>query len=344
MKALRYYDRNTLKVEEIPVPEIEEDEVLVETKACGICSSDILDWYREPRAPMFFGHEVTGTIVNIGKKVSAFSIGDRVFVHHHVPCMTCEYCASGNYSMCEAFRQSHLDPGGFSEYIRVPGENVRKGLIRLPDTLSFIEATFIEPLACCIQAVQRASLRMGDRVVIFGAGFNGLLLLVLSCIFGGENPIVVEPNSYRARLALELGARGVISDASGNLNAAVRDLNGGKLARVVFVTPPNTLAIQAAFDVVDRGGTILIYAPSPPGEVFNVDIFRIYFSQLTVRTSYSASPLETRQAVRFLEAKKEAFLKIPVTRYPFVAFEEAFSAIRKNPKVIKAVFDLTGTQ
>jgi len=150
----------------------------------------------------------------------------------------------------------------------------------------------------------------------------------------------VEPNPYRAGLALELGARGVIADFSGNLNAAVRDLNGGKLVRVVFVTPPSTSAIQAAFDVVDRGGTILIYAPSPPGAMFGIDIFRLYFSQLTIRTSYSASPLETRQAVRFLEVKREEFLKIPVIRYPFAAFEEAFVAVRKNHKVVKVVLDL----
>jgi L-iditol 2-dehydrogenase len=339
MKALCYYDRNTVKMEEIPVPVIGRDEVLVETKACGICSSDVLDWYKEPKAPLFFGHEAVGIVKQTGEEVSNFSAGTRVFVHHHIPCMVCRYCAKGNYSMCEAFKKNYIDPGGFSEYIRVLGESVRKGLVELPDSFSFIEGTFIEPLACCLQAVKRASLHVGDSVAIFGAGFNGLLLAILSKIFGAANVIVVEPNSYRAELASRLGAQATLSPFCEALKKEIRDLNNGNLVDVVFVTPPVPSVISSALEVVDRGGTVLLYAPSQPGTKLSLEVFQVYFSQLTIRTSYSASPLETRQAVEILTNQREIFSKIPVTVYPFTRFKEAFTALRKNSEIVKVVLD-----
>ena len=335
MKALRYYSRGVVRAEEVPIPEIDEDEVLVKTEACGICSSDILDWYREPKAPSFFGHEAVGKVTRVGRKVSGFTVGERVFVHHHVPCMVCRYCKKGDYSMCDAFRKSSIDPGGFAEYIRVPGENVRKGLIRIPEVLSTIEATFIEPLACCIQAVQRASLRIGERVAIFGAGFNGLLLAILSREFGAASVVVVEPNTHRREIAWSLGVVDRVFDASEEALRLLKREWG--LADVVFVTPPLPSVINNAVEVADKGGTILIYAPSPPGSKLSVDIFHLYFSHLTVKTSYSASPLDTRLALSLLLRRRGVFQQIPVVQYPFLEFEKAFRDFREDSRIIKAV-------
>lgn len=337
MKALLYHDRRTVTMEEIPIPEIQNDEVLVETKFCGICSSDILDWYREPKAPMFFGHEAVGIVKRVGSEVVGFSVGDSVFVHHHVPCMVCRYCARGNYSMCEVFKSSNLDPGGFSEYIRVPEENVRKGLLKLPENLPLWEGTFIEPLACALQAVKRSSLRVGDRVALFGAGFNGILLLIVARIFGAESVIVFEPNSYRAEVARHLGASAVFDPQK------FGDMQTIPKAEVVFVTPPFANVIEKALFVAEQGGTVLLYAPSPPGEYLNLDIFNFYFSQLTLRTSYSASPLETRQALHLLETYLPTFAQIPVVKYPFTRFQEAFVALRGNPEILKVILDFTSS-
>lgn len=333
MKALRYYSREVVKAEEIPVPAIDEDEALVRTEACGICSSDILDWYREPKAPLFFGHEAVGKIVQVGRKVADFSEGDRVFVHHHVPCMVCRYCRKGNYSMCDAFRKSSIDPGGFAEYIRVPGENVRRGLLKIPETLSPVMATFIEPLACCIQAAQRACLEIGDRVVIFGAGFNGLLLSIVAREFGATLVFVVEPNAYRANVVRSLGTVDEVFPPD--------ELSLQKLAQehinVAFVTPPFPSVIKSAVRVVDRGGIVLVYAPSPPDNVLDIDLFHLYFSHITIRPSYSASPLDTRLAVALLTKRQEVFQRIPIVVYHFLDFEKAFRDLRNNPQVIKAI-------
>ncbi len=337
MKALRYYDRHTLKIEDFPVPEIAEDEVLVETKACGICASDILDWYREPKAPTFLGHEPAGVIVKTGSFVQGFKVGDRVFVHHHVPCFVCRYCRAGEFSMCSSFRESNIYPGGFAEFIRVPGENVRKGLLLLPENVSFVEATLIEPLACCVQAFRRSSFRRGDAVLVVGAGFNGLALTQLARVYGADLVFVVEPDPFRRKLASSLGADVVADPYHEDVVEILRRENKGHLADVVFVTPPFPEAIEKAVNWIDRGGRLLLYAPCQPGEKFSIEVNSFYFSHLTIRASYSASPLDTREALSLLEKGSiRADLLISCV-LPFAEFKKAFQRARNDKKSIKCV-------
>ena len=338
-KALKYYDRKTVKMETVLIPPLEEDEVLVETKACGICSSDIMDWYREPHAPAFFGHEPAGVIVKTGPRVKGFRLGDRVFVHHHVPCFVCRYCRKGDYSMCLNFRENGIYPGGFSQFIKVQGENVRRGLLTLPSSLPFVNATLIEPIACCLQAIHRAGVSVGDTVVVVGAGFNGLILTFLSKIFGSQKTIVIEPNEFRLELASRLGADGVVNPEKENLVEAIREINEGRLADVVLVTPPFPQVLESSISLVDRGGILLLYAPSAPGESFAFPIYQVYFSQITIKTSYSASPIHTREALQLLNNDLIDVDQL-VTTYSFSDFEKAFSAVRNDKKLIKAVLEI----
>jgi len=335
-EALKYYDRKTVKLETVPLPPLKEDEVLVETKACGICSSDVMDWYREPHAPAFFGHEPTGVIVEAGSMVEGFQSEDRVFAHHHVPCFVCHYCRKGNYSMCLNFRENGIYPGGFSRFIKVKGENVRRGLLTLPPSLSFVSATLIEPVACCLQAIHRAGVSVGDTVVVIGAGFNGLILVLLSKIFGSQKTIVIEPNEFRLEIASCLGVDGVINPDKENSVEAIKKINEGRLADVVLVTPPFPQVAESAISLVDRGGTLLLYAPSVPGESFAFPIYQVYFSQITIKTSYSASPIHTREALQLLNSGLIDGEQL-VTTYSFSDFEKAFSAVRDDKKLTKAV-------
>ncbi len=338
VKALKYYDRKTVKMEEVSIPQLENDEVLVETKACGICSSDVMDWYREPHAPTFFGHEPTGVIVKAGSMVKDFRPGDRVFVHHHVPCFVCRYCRKGNYSMCPNFRENGIYPGGFSQFIKVKGENVRRGLLILPPTLSFIDATLTEPIACCLQAIYRSGISVGDTVVIIGAGFNGLVLTFLSKIFGSQKTIVVEPDEFRLKLASRLGADEGINPNRENTIEAIKEINGGRLADVVLVTPPFPQVVESSISLVDRGGTLVLYAPSAPGESFSFPIYQVYFSQITIKTSYSASPLLTREALALLNSNQSNINQL-ISVYPFSDFEKAFSAVRYDKTLVKVVLE-----
>jgi len=173
MKCAMYYNNRDIRLEEIPVPKIGKDELLVKMRACGICGSDVLEWYRVKKAPLVLGHEMTGEIAEAGSNVSEYHLGDRVFVSHHVPCNTCRYCLSGHHTLCDTLRSTNFDPGGFAECIRVPAINVDRGVFLLPVEVSYEQGTFIEPLACVLRGQKIAHLQPGQSVFILGAGISG---------------------------------------------------------------------------------------------------------------------------------------------------------------------------
>src|SRR5689334_6445405 len=176
MRVVTYYTNDDIQVKDMVVPEIGAGELLVQLRACGICASDVMEWYMRPRAPLYPGHEPVGVVAATGKGVEQFAVGQHVFLHHHVPCMVCHFCARGSFSQCATFRATRLYPGGLAEYIRVPAQNVLLDVLPLPDELSFEAATLIEPLACCVRGIERAMIRAGDSVLVLGAGSNGLML------------------------------------------------------------------------------------------------------------------------------------------------------------------------
>ncbi|RKZ06393.1 alcohol dehydrogenase, partial [bacterium] len=143
MKAAVYYNNHDIRIEEYPVPEISDDELLVKVESCGICGSDVMEWYRIKKAPLVLGHEIAGTIFEVGRNVEKFAAGQEVFVSHHVPCNTCRYCLAGMHSLCDTLRTTNFDPGGFSQFIRVPRINVDRGTFVLPSSISFDEGTFV---------------------------------------------------------------------------------------------------------------------------------------------------------------------------------------------------------
>src|SRR5918999_5296806 len=150
MRVAMYYNNQDVRLQELPVPGVGPGELLIRIRASGICGSDLMEWYRIKKAPLVLGHEITGEVVEVGGGVENFCVGDRVFASHHVPCGTCRYCAAGHQSVCELLRTTHFDPGGFAEYIRVPKLNVELGTLRIPDSMTFDEGSFIEPLACVV--------------------------------------------------------------------------------------------------------------------------------------------------------------------------------------------------
>jgi len=147
MRVARYYSRDEIRLEQMAIPDIGPGEMLVQVKACGLCGSDLMEWYADSKAPTVLGHEPVGLVSRLGEGVKGFALGDRVFVHHHVPCFICHYCLRGNYSSCRTFGASRIYPGGFAEYIRVPAINVERDVLHLPEGLGFKEATLIEPTA-----------------------------------------------------------------------------------------------------------------------------------------------------------------------------------------------------
>ncbi|MDQ2717067.1 MAG: alcohol dehydrogenase catalytic domain-containing protein, partial [Chloroflexota bacterium] len=218
MNAVTYYSYDDIRLENRSVPAIADQELLVRIHGCGLCGSDIVKIVQQAPPPVVLGHELTGTVVERGRAVSAFALGQRVIVAHHVPCGACHYCRHGNYSMCASFKASNIDPCGFAEYIRVPAPHVQHTTLALPDSLSAEEGSFTEPLACCVRAVRRTPLLAGDSVVVMGLGSVGLLMVQAVKALADVRVYGIDLLPERLQLARELGADGVLQ-ASGDEEA-----------------------------------------------------------------------------------------------------------------------------
>ncbi len=303
MLAAFYYNNHDVRVEEIPVPSIGEDEALLKVMASGICGSDVLEWYRVPKAPRVLGHEATGVISKVGSKTKNVKVGDRVFVSHHVPCTTCRYCQRGNHTACHTLHTTNYYPGGFAQYIQIPKINVECGIYKLPDAMSFEEGTFIEPLACVSRGQRLSNLQKEDLLLIIGSGISGILHAQLAKFKGVKNIIVADINPYRLELAKKFGANHALN-AKDNIPEKLKEINDGHLADQVVVCTGATSAAMSAMDCVESGGTILFFAVPDPTVKLSVPINQFWRNEITMRTSYGAAPNDLEDSLRFLATGK----------------------------------------
>ncbi len=283
----------------MPTPQIGPGEVLLKSLACGICGSDVMEWYRIHKAPLVLGHEATGEIVEVGEGVKIFKEGDRVFVSHHVPCNTCHYCLHGNHTVCDTLRTTNFDPGGFAEYVRVPEINVDRGVFILPDDLSLEDGTFIEPLACVVRGQRLARVEPGQTVVVIGSGISGLLHILLARASGAGKIIATDISEYRMEMAEKLGADSVIS-AHDDLPSHLLKLNSNRLADRVIATTGAVPALNTAIKSVDRGGTVLFFAPGGPDVKLSVPFNDFWKNCITLMPTYGASPVDIEVAIELL--------------------------------------------
>jgi len=304
MKVAMYYDQQKIRIEEAPTPEIGDGEALVEMKACGVCGSDLMDWYLKRRAPLVLGHEPSGILSKKGTSVKDFDVGDRVFVHHHVACLTCHYCRHGDYTLCAQFHETNIKPGGFAEYFKVPASNLQIDTLRLPDSLSFEEATLIEPMGCCIRALRKCGLQVGDSVAIIGAGATGIIHVALSKIFGAAITIVSDLLDYRLNVAKKFGADIAVNPKDEDLTRIIRAETAERGADVAIVTAPSLDAYKAGLDACRKGGKLCVFGPTEPGEYLRISPKEIFFSEVQIIPSYSTSHLETRVALELLGSGK----------------------------------------
>jgi L-iditol 2-dehydrogenase len=298
-----YYNNHDVRIQDVPKPEIGDDEILVKVMASGICGSDVTEWYRVPKAPRILGHEATGVIEQVGSKVAEYKVGDRVFVSHHVPCGKCRYCLRGNHTACETLHTTNYFPGGFAQYIRVPRINVESGVYKLPVGMSFEEGTFIEPLACVVRGQRLAGIQPDDVVLVIGSGVSGVLHVQLAKRNGVKRVVVADINGYRLGLAEKFGADFTV-DAKGDLPQKLREVNGGRLADKVIVCTGATQAALAALDCVDKGGLILFFAVPDPSVKVPVPINQFWRNEITVKTSYGAAPNDLAESLAVLAEGK----------------------------------------
>ena len=303
MKVAKYYSRQDVRLEEMEVPQIGPGEILLQTKACGLCGSDLMEWYAKEKAPAVLGHEPAGVVAKVGEGVTEFRVGDRVFVHHHVPCFTCHYCVRGHYTLCNTFKTTHLDPGGFAEYIRVPAPNVERDVLRLPAGMSTEQATLIEPVATCIRGIERASIQAGDTVLVIGAGVAGIIHAQLARIYGAGLVMITDFSPFRLEMARQLGADYAVN-AQDDVSTALKEVNEGRGADAVIVTAGSIEGMRQGIALAHGGGTVLLFAPSPPDALLPISPHRLLFSEITVTASYSCSHVETRQALKLIRGNR----------------------------------------
>ncbi len=298
-----YYSNSDVRTEELTKPEIGPNEILVKVKASGICGSDLMEWYRVKTAPRVLGHEIAGQITEAGADVKDFKVRDRVFVSHHVPCDTCDHCQKGNHTVCEQLRTTNFDPGGFAEYVRVPEVNMKNGVFILPDNMSYPAGTFIEPLGCVVRGQRTAGDPKGKTILIIGSGISGMLHLLLARAKGAEKVFATDVSDFRLKMAKDLGAFATFH-ASQDIPKKVKTWNKGKLADMVIVCAGAPSAMKQALASVEKGGTILFFAPTKPDVITEVEIWELWKNCISLATSYAAAPEDIKEAIQLLETKE----------------------------------------
>lgn len=337
MKVARYYGAGDIRIEEMPIPEIGHGEVLMRVEASGICGSDVMHWYRARRGPVVLGHEISGEITAVGKDVAAYKAGDRIAVSHHVPCNTCSYCLNGHHTVCETLRTTNYYPGGFAEYVRIPAINVDRGIYKLPESMSFEEATFIEPLACVYRGQRIAGIGIGKSVLVIGSGISGLLHIQLARVFGVSIVVATDINQYRLDAAERFGADAVIS-ADKNVTEIFRQINGNKLADLVILTAGSEAAIFQACNTVDRGGTVLFFAPAGKNDDIPIPLNRLFWrNEVTLTSSYAADYSEHTAAMELVRQKKVNVLDMITHRLPLAETGRGFRLVESARESIKVI-------
>ncbi|MFQ5603991.1 MAG: alcohol dehydrogenase catalytic domain-containing protein [bacterium] len=335
MKAAKLYQLSDIRIEEIPVPEIGENEALVRMKACGICGSDTMEWYVSKKAPFILGHEPTGVIEKVGGNVHNFKAGDRVFVHHHAPCFECKFCLKKQYSLCKTWKASRIDPGGMAEYFCVPMTNLQGDTFKLPASLSFEDGALIEPTACVVKSFRRAGLQQQDRLLIIGLGVMGQTHILLAKHFGVEQIIAADRVPYRLKQAQEFGADAVVNVATENLADRVKQLTKGQFADVVIVGPDNTAAMQTGISCVGKGGTVLFFTPAPENEMLSIHPYHLYFNEINLISSYSCGPDDTREAFQLIKQGVITAKKLVTHTFPLKKIEQAVAVMLRAQDSLK---------
>ena len=338
MRVAMYYNNRDVRLEALPVPKIGPGELLLRTRASGICGSDLMEWYRIKKAPLVLGHEITGEVVEVGAKVENFQVGDRVFSSHHVPCGTCRYCLAGHQSVCDLLRTTHFDPGGFAEYIRVPKINVELGTLRIPDSMTYDEGSFIEPLACVVRAQRFARVAEGQTVLVIGSGISGLLHIQLARARGAERIIATDISDYRLSAANRFGADATIH-GSEDVPAKLLELNGGRLADRVIVCAGALPAAQQATKSVDRGGTLLFFAPTAAGVDVPIPLFEFWRDEINVVTSYAGSGEDLKESLELIRDHKVRVADMVTHRLPLAETGLGFELTASGRDSIKVIID-----
>ena len=332
MKISMWYNNKDIRVEEVPTPTPGRKEILVKVMSCGICGSDIVEWYRLPRAPLVLGHEIGGEIVEVGGSVKKLRPGNRVFVAPKVPCMKCDYCKNGHYPVCSTIKDRM--PGGFAEYVLVPESLVENGTYRLPGNVTFDQSTFIEPLACGVRAQRLAGLKDEQIFMVIGCGMSGLLHIKLAkekkC-----RVIATDINKKRLETAKQFGADFTINAKEDVPERLIAENN--KKADVVMVCASAVSAVEQAWKCVDKGGVVVFFAVPGPDKAVTIPINDFWTKEVSIITSYYCGPPDIVDAIKLIESGKIKVDDMITHKLPLKDTAKGFQLVRDGHESLKVI-------
>jgi L-iditol 2-dehydrogenase len=344
MRAVVYRGAGILCVEDVPVPAPGRGEMLVRVDVCGVCGTDIKKIQKGLLpGPRIFGHEIAGTVVEAGAGVGRYREGDRVALHHHIPCGDCFYCRLAAYAQCAAYKRNGttagFEPsgGGYAEYVKAMEWIVDRGAIPIPDGVSAEEAAFVEPVNTCLKCLKKTGVESGQDVLVVGQGPIGLLLTQLAR-WAGARVIASDTLAERLEASRRLGADAVLDAASADVAAEVRGLTSGRGADRTFVAALGEAPVRQAIAATRPAGRIMVFSATSPGESAEVDLGALCLAEKDILTSYSASVDLQDTAARLVFSREIRVQELVTHRFRMQDALLAFdTASRPAPGVLKVM-------
>jgi L-iditol 2-dehydrogenase len=342
MRAGVYREKGIVRVEEVPVPEVADGEVLIKVAACGICGTDIKKIYHAyVPPPQILGHELAGTVVAVGRGVTQWKLGDRVMSFHHIPCGKCFYCQGRLFSQCQQYKTTGLtagftpNGGGFAEYVKAMPWVAEQGIVALPDNVSFEEATFIEPINTIVKAVQKARITAGETVLIIGCGPIGLQLLMVANL-EGPKLYTSDPMAVRRAKSLTLGALESFDPSSGKLVEEIKGRTDGRGADAVLVAVAHPSVVVDALAAARPGGRVLLFAANDPVTKIEFPASAVGIDEKEILGSYSAAVDIQQAAADLVLRKKLPVMEIVTHRFPLARIQEGLDlAVKPTAESLK---------
>lgn len=334
MRALILKGRQNYDFTEVPTPEPREKQVLIKVDSCGLCGTDAHIYHGHPFAnyPVIIGHEISGKVVRVGKKVKKLKEGIPAAVNPNMSCGTCYFCRKGKVHLCENLMNIGVRKnGGFAEYVVVDAEYVHS----LSPTTDLEAASFVEPLSCCIHGTDRAGIKSGDRVLILGAGVVGLIILQLAKLLGASHLVAVDPVKKKRELAEKLGADFVLDPSKEDILHSTPEVLG-QLPDVVFECVGEKEAMQKSWQIVSPGGKVVWFGVADPEEEIPVRPYQVFRKEITIAGSF-VNPYTTQRAVQLLEKKRVKLKELISHRFSLDDFPKALNTFEKDKKRIKII-------
>jgi L-iditol 2-dehydrogenase len=340
MKAVVVKNNSNIEIKNIEKPPVGPGDMLVKMRACGICGSDVEKVFGKYGQPsMRLGHEPAGIITQVGSEISNFSVGDRVFTHHHVACYSddCHECSHGNETMCKRYYESNLEPCGLADEYVVPEWNVKHGgVLNIPANMSFEEAAMIEPLACCIRAWNKFKHQKNDSVAILGVGPTGIMHVLLAKLYGLGKVFCLDLNDFRLDFAKKFET---VTIHSGNTNAMeqIKSETANQGVDVVIVSTSSLNALKDAVHFVRKGGTIVMFGVPSKGSNVDLDMSEIYSKGITIVNSYAASDVDTIHALDLISNKQINVSQLITHKYNLQECQQAFVHAKSGDNAMKII-------